>query len=259
MAALALAAAMAYFISEGYPQMNFMMYESGSRHRRKRRNRTVMFTVFLIIAICAFCYWWGGENVRTSELAYKQQALKLQEERAGLDQTITSLRSEIESAQVRYQQLETKYREDVPQGEFRQLTDLLQKQLKGGIKADRLAFLIDSARPPRNCTEPQVKRFVMKTPVYSGPQGAVSFGNGVVTVAGEGTAAVSASGQPEAWYDPGKPVKIIFTEIGGKQTVKEGLLPLQHSIVVGNREYRFTIAAGERSFISVTSDSCDYP
>src|SRR5690606_4668415 len=107
--------------------------------------------------------------------------------------------------------------------------------------------------------EPQAKRFVVKTPVYSGPHGTVSFGNGAITVTGEGEPAVSAAGEAEAWYDPGKPVKITFIEIGGKQTVKEGLLPIQHSMVLGNKEYRFTVAAGERSFISVTSDSCDYP
>ena len=54
-------------------------------------------------------------------------------------------------------------------------------------------------------------------------------------------------------------MKIIFTEIGGKQTFKQGLLPIQNSMVIGNKEYRFTIAAGERSFMSVTGDSCDYP
>ena len=236
-----------------------MMYESSSRHRRKRRNNMLIFLCIVVVLLCSLFYWWGGETVRTSELAYKEQAVRLQEERSGVDQTITSLRSEVESARVRYQQLEAKYQQEVPQGEFRQLTDLLQKQLKGGIKAERLAFLIESARPPRNCSEPQVKRFVMKTPVYSGPQGAVSFGNGVVTVAGEGAPSINAGGQKEAWYDPGKPVKIVFTEIGGKQILKEGLLPIQHSLVVGTKEYRFTVAAGERSFISVTSDSCDYP
>lgn len=80
-----------------------------------------------------------------------------------------------------------------------------------------------------------------------------------MTVTGEGAPSVSVAGQPEAWYDPGKPVKVIFTEIGGKQTIKEGLLPVQHALVVGSKEYRFTVAAGDRSFIVVTSDSCDYP
>lgn len=241
--------------------MSFMMYESGGRYRKRvaERRRRIALAVLFLMALGAACYWRGGEDVRSSELAYKETAMKLQKEREGLDATITQLRSEVQSAQVRYQQLEAKYKQEVPQGEFKTLTDLVKKQLQGGIKAERLSFVIDAARPPRNCGEPQLKRFVMKTPVYSGPQGAVSFGNGVVTVAGEGAASVNPSGKAEAWYDPGKPVKIIFTEIGGKQTVKEGLLPVQHSLVVGNKEYRFTVAAGERSFISVTSDSCDYP
>lgn len=241
--------------------MSFMIYDSGGRYKRRsgeKRRRVIMALVFLAI-LAGVSYWWGGENVRSSEVAYKQQAIKLEDERAGLENTITELRSEVQSTLVRYQQLEEKYKQEVPQGEFKQLTDLVKKRLDAGIKPTRLAFLIDAARPPKNCAEAQAKRFVVKTPVYNGPHGTVSFGNGIVTVSGEGAAAMGTTGQPEAWYDPGKPVKIIFTEIGGKQTIKEGLLPIQHALVSGAREYRFTVAAGERSFIAVTADSCDYP
>ena len=241
--------------------MNLMMYESGGRHRKRQAaaRRRMVLGVILIIALGAVCYWRGREQAISEGLAYKEEYTKLQKEREQVDQTITQLRSDVQTAQVQLQKLEAQYKQDVPQGEFKTLTDLVKKQLDGGIKAERLSFVIDSARPPRNCSEPQVKRFVMKTPVYNGPQGAVSFGNGVITVAGEGAASVTAAGKAEAWYDPGKSVKITFTEIGGKQTVKEGLLPIQYSTVIGNKEYRFTVAAGERSFISVTSDSCDYP
>lgn len=238
-----------------------MIYDSGGRYKRRSNERRQKFFVgcFFLAVLIGVAYWWGGENVRSSEVAYKQQAIKLQEERAGLEEVITSLRSDVQSTNVRYQQMEARYLEEVPQGEFRQLTDLVKKRLDAGIKPERLAFLINAARPPKNCSEATVKRFVVKTPVYNGPHGSVSFGNGVVTVMGEGAAAVSPTGQGEAWYDPGKPVKIVFGEIGGKQTIKEGLLPIQHSLVVGAKEYRFTVAAGERSFISVTSDNCDYP
>lgn len=242
--------------------MSFNMnYDSGGRYRRRakeRRNKIIWIIVFLA-SLSGASYWWGGENVRMSEVAYKQKSIQLEEERTGLEKVITDLRTEVQSTQVRYQQLEEKYKQEVPQGAFKNLTDLVRKQLNAGIKPERLAFVIESARPPKNCTEPSLKRFVVKTPVYNGPHGTVSFGNGVVTVTGEGEAATNASGLPEAWYDPGKPVKIVFIEIGGKRTVKEGLLPIQHSLVVGSKEYRFTVAAGERSFISVTSDSCDYP
>lgn len=238
-----------------------MIYDAGGRYKRRssERKQKVFIACIFLLALAGVSYWWGGENVRSSEVAFKQQAIKLQEERAGLEGQITALRSEVQSTNVRYQQLEERYNLEIPQGEFKQLTDLVRKRLDAGIKPERLAFLINAARPPKNCTEPTVKRFVVKTPVYNGPHGTVSFGNGVVTVTGDGAAAVSPSGQAEAWYDPGKPVKIIFSEIGGKETVKEGLLPIQHSLVVGAKEYRFTVSAGERSFISVTSDSCDYP
>ncbi|MBI1214866.1 MAG: hypothetical protein GC185_03490 [Alphaproteobacteria bacterium] len=241
--------------------MSLMMYETGGRYRRRaaaRRRRILLSIVFLAL-LSGASYWWGAEHVRSSEMAYKEQAMKMQDERAGLEQTITTLRSEVQSTQVHYQQLKTQYDKEVPQGEFKTLTDLVKKQLDAGIKPERLSFVIDSARPPRNCSDPQVKRFVVKTPVYSGPQGTVSFGNGLITVTGEGAPSVNAAGKPEAWYDPGKPVKVTFIEIGGKQTVKEGLLPIQNSFVIGKKEYRFTVAAGERSFISVTSDNCDYP
>ena len=233
----------------------------GGGHRRQaaERRRRVMVALFLVLFLCGLSYWWGGEMVRSSEVAYKQDALQLQRERKQLEETITTLKSEVQSTQVRYQQLEARYQEEVPQGEFRKLAELVKLQLKNGIKAQRLAFVIESARPPRNCGEPAAKRFVVKTPVYSGPHGTVSFANGAITVTGDGTSAVSAAGKEEAWFDPGKPVKITFIEIGGKETVKEGLLPIQHSMVQGNKEYRFTIAAGERSFITVTSDNCDYP
>lgn len=241
--------------------MSFMMFDNGGRYRRRASERRRKITLILLglFLLSALSYWWGGENVRSSEVAYKQQAEKLQEERAGLEETITSLRSDVQSTQVRYQQLEEKYKQEVPQGEFKELTDLVKKRLDAGLKPTRLAFLIDAARPPKNCTPAQAKRFVVKTPVYNGPHGTVSFGNGAITVMGEGEAAVGSSGSKEAWYDPGKPVKITFTELGGQQTVKEGLLPIQYSIVNGAKEYRFTVAAGDRSFIAVTADSCDYP
>lgn len=237
-----------------------MIRDSGARYRQRaaEARRRFIFMIILIASLCGFAYWWGGENVRSAEVAYKQQVIKLEQERSGFEQTITSLRSEVQSTQIRYQQLQAQYQQDVPAGAFKQVTDVVKKQLDAGIKPERLILAIDSARPPKNCTPPTSKRFVIKTPVYSGPHGSVAFANGTITVTGVGESAVSATGSPEAWYDPGKPVSITFIQTGGQETVKKGLLPIHHSLVIANKEYRFTVAAGERSFISVTSDTCDY-
>ncbi len=239
--------------------MSFISHDPGGRYRRRtaETRRRVFLFVAVVGSACALSYHWGAENVRSGETAYKEQAEKLQGEKDSLEQTITSLRSDVQSTDVRYQQLEAKYQQDAPSGTFKQLTDVVKKQLNEGIQPQRLLSVIQSVRPPKNCTESVTKRFVMQTPVYKGPHGNVTFGNGAITVTGEGEPAVSQSGSEEAWYDPGKPVSISFIQTGGKETVKKGLLPIEHSIVIANKEYRFTVAAGERSFISVTSDSCD--
>lgn len=241
--------------------MAYLMHDPGGRYRQrsKERRQRIFLTLLAAGLLGGLSYWRGAESVRSNEAACKQQSVALQQEKAGFEQTITSLRSEAQSAQIRYQQLEEKYQQDTPSGVLRQLTDLIRKQLAAGIKPERLVSVIEAARPPKNCSEPSTKRFVMRTPVYSGPHGSVTFANGAITVSGEGTPAVSPAGTPEAWYDAGKPVTITFTEAGGKDTVKTGLLPIQHSIVLASKEYRFTVAAGERSFITVTADSCDYP
>ena len=241
--------------------MSFSMHDSGGRYQRRKaeRRRNILWSFIIVGSLSGLAYWWGAESVLSKEAACKKQAVKLQEEREGLEQMITSMRSEVQSTQVRYKQLEAKYKQEVPTGVFKQLTNLVKKQLDAGIKAERLFFVVEAARPPRNCSDSVTKRFVMNTPVYKGPHGSVAFGKGTITVTGEGVSAVNTNGSPEAWYDSGKPVSISFVQIGGKETVKNGLLPIQHSMVVGNREHRFTVAVGARSFISVTSDSCDYP
>lgn len=239
--------------------MGFITNDPGGRYRKRAaeaRRKTMSF-IIVVGGLCSGSYWWGMENARSSEMAYKQQAVKLQQEKTELEKTVTSLRSDATSAQIRNQQLQARYDQEVPTGAYKQLADILKKQLDSGVKPERLLPVLQAVRPPKNCVEPATKRFVMQTPVYKGPHGNVTFGNGLITVTGQGEPAVSQSGSLEAWYDPGKPVTITFTETGGKEVVKKGLLPIEYSTVIANKEYRFNVAAGERSFISVTSDSCD--
>jgi len=78
-------------------------------------------------------------------------------------------------------------------------------------------------------------------------------------VTGIGEPAKDASGAPQAWFDPGEPVTISFTRVGGKATEVEGLLPLTHGVVMGSTEYRFNVVTGPRGFIVVSADRCKYP
>lgn len=236
-------------------------YDSNRRYKRKaqERRRKIIFLFFFLVAIFCSGYWLGGEVVRSSELAYKQRALDLQDKQKNMETLITELRTTVKETQFRHEQLEERYNTEVPTGDLKELTDLMAKQLKDGIAKDRLSFVVTSARPPRNCSAPETKRFIVPTAVYKGVGNAVSFADGSITVTGFGESAVGSNGKKEAWFDPGKPVKIKFTRLGGEDSEKESLMPIHHSMVTNGREYRFTIAKGPRSFVTVTSDNCDYP
>ncbi len=88
----------------------------------------------------------------------------------------------------------------------------------------------------------------------------MTFADNAITVIGEGEPAVNAANQPEAWFDPAKPLTVHFSRLGGQTSKATAKLPLHHSVVLGKYEYRFTVTAGNtRGFVNVTADRCTFP
>jgi len=235
------------------------MLNSENRYRKRARESRNRFFRFLAIAlIIAFAsYKLGLENMRSRDQAYRAQINKLQEDRMNLEEIITSLRADIQSNSLRDRKLEDKYNNEIPKGKLKKLYDTIKKQLDLGVSFNRINSIITSARPPKNCNKPITRRFILKTNMYKGADGGVSFANGAIRIRGNGQSIINSKGKREAWYDSGKSISIIFTVTGGKKIEKSGILPIYKSIVIDNREYRFTIASGARSFINITADSCD--
>ena len=127
-----------------------------------------------------------------------------------------------------------------------------------GKDPDRLAFFIRSARPPTGCVDPDSKRFVISTQANNAPKSLVKIADGAVEISGNGISAKNEEGKAEAWYDPAQKVEIFFKH-DEKIEKRKGVLPLRYAVVVKDREYRFTIEPGAKSFAKVTYDSCSYP
>src|SRR5690606_18002201 len=178
----------------------------------------------------------------------------LQQQSAGLATDLAEARETVAAWQARYER-------EVPTGFVKEMMQLVQQKLEAGADEERLAFLVSAADQPRNCDgEPDTKRFIVTTELQSGgANDAVSFGDRSITVTAVGAAARDANGNLEAWYDPQKPVTMTFTQLGGTTIQAEGPLPLHHSVVAGDSEYRFTALPGARGFLTVTADRCDYP
>ncbi|MEX0923347.1 MAG: hypothetical protein WDZ84_11270 [Rhodovibrionaceae bacterium] len=244
--------------------MSLGLYEDRHRRRRKRRMTMVKFVFVLILfgVVAVFAYEMGAETFRREISSLTEE---LQGTRAALSEARdgeTALRSERDAALQQAETWERRYTQDVPQGFSQVVQELVNARLEEGLSQERLRFLLRTAQEPDSCDEnPETKRFVVQTPYTGGGNDSVSFNDSFLTVTATGQPAENASGNPEAWYDKDQPVKLTVTTVGGGETSEvEGLLPLQHSMVAGDREYRFTARPGDnRGFLNVTAVSCAYP
>ncbi|MBX2834340.1 MAG: hypothetical protein KTR28_05140 [Micavibrio sp.] len=241
--------------------MKISSYNPQDRYRRRAADRMAgIITVFILVVVSfATGYLVGNKKAGHQERYLKRQVEQLEDDNSGMQDQITELRAETQTANARFEQLQELYNETVPEGPMKDLVSLLKKQVDEGRDPERLAFLIRSARPPRNCTEPQTKRFVVSTPTYQGPDSKIVLADGALVVTANGASAMNGEGAPEAWYDPSKSVAIEFTGLGGKAETKSGVMPIHHSIVIADKEYRMSVTEGAKSFAKISFDSCDYP
>lgn len=235
-------------------------YNPTARYREKKMQRvTNMFTMIVVIGLSACVGFWMGKQYGVEQtISLEERVATLTKERDVLVGNVTELRAEAQTANTRYEQIKAEYNAVLPEGPMQDLTRLVREQLTQGMAPERLSFVIKSARPPTDCTDPETKRFVVSTPGYAGPASSVSVADGAVIITGKGASASNKDGNAEAWFDPAQNVDVVFVSKTGEEK-KTGALPLRHSVVVDNREYRFTIEEGAKSFAKVVFDSCAYP
>lgn len=214
-----------------------------------------------VAALASTSYRWGRTVAadEVSNLNYEAAKLrtalnKSEQRNAQLEVSNQSLARERDGWRQRYGK-------EVPTGAGKDVWALVQQQLSNGVPIDRLRMMIGAAGRAQTCDDnPTTKRFVVRTPIYKGANEAVTFGNGTITVTASGQPATDSAGRPEAWFDPAKPVSIVYAELGGGETRDAGPLPLHHAMIVGQHEYRFSVVdAKTRGFVEITADRCALP
>lgn len=214
---------------------------------------------FFFVVIFGSGFWFGGMRSQQNLYILQEEKRILSEDRDGVQTDITKMRAESQTAKVRLEQMRANYDEVIGEGAMKSLVSLLRQQIDQGVDIKRLESVILSARPPQNCSAPANKRLVVDTPVYKGSSSRAVLPGGVVVITANGASAKNAQGNKEAWFDPGQPVEISFKIKDGAVETKAGVLPIYHTVIYGDKEYRFTASSGDKSFVKITYDHCDYP
>ncbi len=242
--------------------MSLGLHERRAKRRRKFWWGVIKWLVaFAIIgALGVKAYYTGSDIAQRDLIAEQEKTTKLTGELAAVNQTVADLEVQLGNARKSARDWQQKYEADVPTGALKEVLDLASGKISNGVEMDRLRFLIGSAQNERSCDNaPVTKRFFVGTDLYSGANDSVSYAQSAITITAKGESAKDAAGNVEAWYDSAQPVKVNFTLIGGKSIEESGKLPLHHSVVVNDSEYRFSLTEGPRGFVIISGDRCDYP
>ncbi len=238
----------------------------GFSHRRDQRRRQWrivrwLFATVFFLFLGVTSYWTGSRLAVLEVTRLQQEVDELSTGIAELREQDTLLRARAAEAGENAAQWQARYKAEVPTGNAKELFVLLKSQIDKGADPDRVAFLVETAAGERSCdSETRTRRFLVRTPLYAGANDAVTFGQNTITVSAQGATASNAEGKAEAWFDPAKPITLSFVVPGGASTKATGALPLHHSVVRGDSEYRFSIVAAERrGFVSVTAERCAFP
>ncbi len=244
--------------------MTLGSWEERGRSRRRRRVVWRLLGLAVLVgaigAAGAWSYDIGTTLARQEVTLLERKVGELSEQNETLRDDLLGLNTELAGERERGRQLAEAYERDTPDEQQQALLDLIRARQEAGVAAERIKFVIGAVGNVRECDlEPNTRRFVANTEFRTGSNDTVSFANSTVTVTATGVAAKDSDGKPLGWFDPAAPIKAVFTYIDGARSVAEGVLPLQHSVVAGDSEYRFNLVAGERSFIRATADRCRYP
>ena len=238
-------------------------YYGGRRRSRVPLTRNALVwtvAILVIFAIGVYAYRTGTALAMRQTEELRAEVSALTEEVAALEQTNAGLQNALEGQQARNLDLLEEYRNAVPDEQSSEILALVRGKLEEGIPAERLSEIVVAAAVEWDCApDPLTRRFVVQTPTTAGANAAVSFADGTLVVTGVGVSAADAQGRPHAWYNPEEPVTLTFTPIDGEATSVAGVLPLRHSVVIGDVIYRFSALPGEVSFVSVTGVACAYP
>jgi hypothetical protein len=109
--------------------------------------------------------------------------------------------------------------------------------------------------------KPETKRVQVKTPIgKTGKDATAVFADHKVTVTADGQPALDNKGQKESWFDPAQPITVHFAPLAGQAIDASGVVPLQHHMVIGDSEFRFSVDVDKsKGFATVTGERCDFP
>jgi outer membrane murein-binding lipoprotein Lpp len=241
----------------------------GMAERQSRARRRVFWgllkglAAFALVGVVMAAAYKTGNSVADIDIRrLNDQIAQLTAQKQALQSEASGLRAQTAQAQQQVKAWEQRYKADMPSGDSKALLDLANRKLSEGADVARITALISAASNPRVCDDkPETKHLQVKTPIGKvGKEATAVFADRKVTVTADGEPALDGKGQKLSWFDPAQPITLHFAPLEGQPVDASGMVPLQHQMIVGSSEFRFSVEVDERKgFATITGTRCNFP
>jgi hypothetical protein len=239
----------------------------GLRDERRRRRQRIRLAVVrwlvaggAVLAIAGYAYQTGARLAQRDAAGRERQISALSARLAEIEPLLQARLAELASERRNAEECRQRYERDVPDGEARELFQVLRARIDAGVEPQRLRWILSRMSPSRDCdTRAEVRGIAVRTPTFRDTRAATQLAGGALSVTLEGSSAINEKGNPESWFDPARPVTLRLTTRTGKTIESEGILPLEQGAVEGDREYRLSVVPGPRGSANVSLQRCRFP
>ena len=239
---------------------------SGARRRRRGFGWILLLVVVLLAAmflVATSAYQLAASRFGTETGRLREDMTALLEQNRRLTERVASAEQRGAMAVARAAQVERDRQAGLPKGDAARLLRTVEGKLAEGVSVQRLAFVLERAAPQPSCEDKiETKRIQPRTPASTSAAVTATFADNKVTASAQAASSrAAAGGRDDTGFDPGQPVELRFTTIGGKIETARGLLPVGHAFVFGQRELRFIAKTADKApgSIEISLQTCSYP
>jgi hypothetical protein len=215
----------------------------------------------LVVAAGVYAYETGRRLAGAEITRLEETIATLRAQLEASETAKAAARAAAETAQATARDWQGRYERDVARGPSKDLFDIVQQKLAAGAEPERLKAVLVATQNRRDCRREAERRlFPVPVQMQTAARSSLKFGKGLVTVIIAGMPARDSAGNGESWFDVAEPVTVRLLRSDGPATEVTGVLPLNTSVIVGEREFSFRIVpAKSRGNVDVFGESCRFP
>ncbi len=231
--------------------MDFYQAQNKYRQKQFRSILNYFFKLFVII-IALFIGWWLGNRDKLVLIQENEKIINdFNDQKIELDRKLTDIRLKLKEANLALNTQNIKNK-NIDFG--RDAKNILASNLAKGVPEKDMIDVLRLLSYNKICSKFDFKELAVSTQSFIPPENTLLLLSGGLKVKVEGNISDPVSDNP--YFDPSKPIRVIFVYLGNNDIV-EGNLPITKNIIAGKFSVKIKILKSKvRGAVIVRYQNC---